>query len=185
MAGAEEPTFPASFDPDVDPTWLERMSGYGPGWLDAQLDPRFRAWVEIMEYQLELFFTNEVPALGWTDWDAAGLATAEAAALARFPDIDAVLADRNDEDGYSSRDGFVRYVGTVYTQRLGGRWINLPDEDGNGRPAVQLPFRDLPVVPDEYLTMAVSRRTGEEWAWVFDRAVRAHDEWQAKPDQVG
>jgi len=148
----------------------------------AQHDQKSLSWVDMNEAVLELDFDVDVPDLPERPWGADALRTAERAALEKFDSSSAPFAEDNRESSWR----FVRFLGQTFIDAFDGLWVNLPREDGKPpRVAVKLPFRETHLQPITLLTMAMGRRTGEEWAKVYEYAAVDHERWVAETASEG
>ncbi|WP_024805633.1 hypothetical protein [Nocardia sp. BMG51109] len=143
-----------------------------------QQDPKWLEWVqpERMNAQIDKFLNETVPDMPDNPWSAEGLDHAERAALAIFPDINATKKPENRDVA----DQFHRYIGEVFRRSFEGSWYNVPDSDDRGHgfePAIRLPYTDIYSEVISNLTVAVHRKTGKEWSWIFDRNKESYAEW--------
>jgi len=143
----------------------------------AQHDEKFLSWVAMNEGVLELEFDEDVPDLPERPWGEDALRIAERAALERFDSSSAPFS----KDGWESSWRFVRFIGQTFVDAFDGLWVNLPGEDGKPpRVAVTLPFSETYLQPITLLTMAMGRRTGEEWAKVYRYAAEDYEAYLAQ-----
>ncbi|WP_280253390.1 hypothetical protein [Nocardia abscessus] len=164
------------------------MSGYKPYTQEErrrmdhdQRDPRWLAWLERMDEQLNRFFTEKVTDMPEDPWSAEGLNRAEAAALRIFPTMESVDLPENREVA----DQFHRYVGEVFRRNFEGEWYNVPSYDDEQRtrgfgPVIREGYNPeyLTVVP--LLTTAMFRRTGVEWSQIFGYSEEDYTAWKSR-----
>jgi hypothetical protein len=129
-------------------------------------DEGFASWLAMNEYLVEDdFLVNDVDGMPADPFSAEGLAVAEAAALQHFADRAAVTAPDNRE----LFDKYIRFIGEAFVRGLGFTWTNKPKafDDGRAYLAVENATLDAQLEVGKMLTAAMSRRTGEEWAFVY------------------
>jgi hypothetical protein len=136
-------------------------------------DEGFAAWLAMNEYLVEEdFLVFDIDAMPDDPYTEDGLRVVEAAALERFPDVDSALAPENRE----AFDKFVRYLGTAFVQGLGGQWTNKPlTDDGRAFIGVRFPWVETPLNIPTMITAAITRRSGDEWAFVWRRQQKRRD----------
>lgn len=145
-----------------------KSKGKGRSLADAQQDEGFIAWMDMMEYQVEMFLTMELDGLPDDPFTREGLAVAEAALLSAFPDTDAL----RQPESFDLWDGYARFLGETLVRRFGGKWVNVPDVEGDGStPGVLKPHNPNFIEVFNTVYATVHRRTGREWSKLYDYAV--------------
>lgn len=151
-----------------------------------QEDPAFLAWLERMDAELGLFFTEDAPEVAALDdpWTREGLRLAVQAARRAFPDYKAIYLP----DNKPRADRFIRFYGELYRRRFGGRWVNVPGNafrDVEFFPAVEGPtclgyMEPEPQLVGSFVTM-ISKRTPAhpdgQPVWVLDNWTRSYERW--------
>ncbi len=139
----------------------------------AERDEGFRAWLAMGDYLLDCeFLAGDVPGLPAEPFTEAGLLVAESDALARYQNSAEALNDRNRE----MSDKFMRFIGEVFVQQLGGSWTNRPlHDDGSAYLGIRFPWRDETLTIPTLYTSALARRSGRQWAKVLGNLRRARE----------
>lgn len=138
--------------------------------------PEWQQWLAGMEAGLAEL-SRLVPDLPADPWTEEGARRAEAAALRTFPSWE--LADPDQSPGNLHLiDPFRRYLGELFVRRFDGTWIFVDIENGHApEPAVRVPYSEFYFDVTSTLTMAVHRRTGEEWAFIVRCQTEDHQKW--------
>ena len=158
-----------------------------PGWwwdvpefVAAQEDPGFQAWVRSSEGAVDLgFFRNElIPELPPDIFADGALSIAEQSLTNRYPDMAAMKADHHTAMDYA------QYIGQYFVHNLECRLVWQPFVKRKwdiSSPAIEFPWPNdmlLPLRPE--LNVAVTRRTGKEWDWVYQNNRRlSYGPWKA------
>jgi hypothetical protein len=139
----------------------------------ATRDEKFASWLAMNEYLVEDdFLVNDVDAMPDNPFSEEGLRVAEAEALRRFDDAEQALAPENRE----LYDKFVRFIGEAIIRGIGGEWTNRPlVDDGKAYLGLRFPWRKETLTIPTLFTAALSRRTGEEWAFVYRNLIKKRD----------
>ncbi|MGW5383522.1 hypothetical protein [Nocardia sp. NPDC003963] len=150
-----------------------------PEYRQIQNDEQFRAWLQMQQEAVETeFVENDVPELGGHLWTREGLVTVEHEMLRRYPDFDEMVAEENLEIGVR----FIYFVGETFRRALEGIWALLPPNPPD-RPeplcVVDSPMWTAFHDPTNMSELALTRRTGQEISWIFDRTVKRHRKWVA------
>lgn len=138
-------------------------------------DEGFAAWLAMNDHLVEDdFLVFDVDAMPADPYSEEGLKVAEAEALRRFSDKYDVVAPANRE----IFDKFVRFVGETFVHGLGGEWTNKPlVDDGKAFVGIRFPWVESLVNVPTLVTAAMTRRTGDEWAFVYRRQQLRRDAW--------
>ncbi|WP_327151041.1 hypothetical protein [Nocardia sp. NBC_01329] len=142
-----------------------------------QNDEHFRAWVDMHQHAIETEFVEiDVPGLDGHLWTREGLVIAEHEMLSRYPNFDDMVSEENLEVGAR----FVYFVGETFRRALEGIWALLPPSPPE-RPdplcVIDSPMWTAFHDPTHMSELALSRRTGKEISWIFDRTVKRHRKW--------
>ena len=141
-------------------------------WKPARPNPGFEHWLAMMDHVVEDdFLTFDLDGMPDDPYTEEGLRIAEAAALHQFPDRASVTDPHNAE----LADKYIRFVGQAFVRGLGLTWTDEPPFEGDP-PTMSIvvpPIADglgpIPVSVPSLLLAAIKRRTGEEWAFMFDK----------------
>ncbi|MFB8276971.1 hypothetical protein [Nocardia colli] len=149
-----------------------------------QEDPRWLAWLEGMNKQIDRFLNETVPDMPEDPWTAEGLRHAETTALKIFPNREVVLVPENRDVA----DQFSRYVGETFRRNFEGEWRNEPSFDDRRSPLGFGPVVRTPENPEyldvvHLLTATVHHRTGDHWSRIFGYSTEGFAKWKAS--QVG
>lgn len=151
-------------------TWLEEM-------IEAQQDMRFIGWVAGMDERLAWFRAAVIPEFIGDPYTLDAINYAEQRLLEMFPSREHM---RSTPETDAIIDGFARFVGEAFVRGLGGQWMKIPrrkpDEvrDRWYSAVVSLgegpqDMRDFAMIPT--INSAVGRRSGSEFAWLWNHAV--------------
>ncbi len=148
-----------------------------PQYQAIQGDERFRSWLLMQDAAMQIEFTVfDVPELSGIEYTREGLEVAEKELLERFN----VNSKPFSEENYKLGMRFVYFIGETFRRAVEGAWVALPPDPPH-RPGtksmIDAEFRSGFYDPQHMIGLALGRRTGTEFTWIFDRAVRAHQEW--------
>lgn len=144
-----------------------------------QHDERFLGWLRMQEAAMEIEFTVfDMPELSAHMYTREGIVLAEREILRRFDRYRTMFSAENYKIGMR----FVYFIGETFRRTVEGHWIALPP-DPPTRPGpksvVEAPFHWNFYDPQHMIGLALSRRTGTEISWIFDRAAEDHRDWVA------
>ncbi|AKU18223.1 hypothetical protein VV02_24165 [Luteipulveratus mongoliensis] len=140
-----------------------------------QQDPVFLDWLSAMDDELKVFFNEDVPDMPADPWTEEGLRHAEHAALAYY-----WADDPMDLDWPERSTRFARYLGEVFVRSFEGtwKWIDV-NRNGTKEPVVRRPATDVYFEVDRQVGAAMSARTGDKWAWLFEQSREHYERWVA------
>lgn len=151
-----------------------------PEFVQAQEDPRTKAWIEAIALGIELYeidFKDIIPDLPDEMFSDEAIVIAERAFLARYPDR---VALDQDESGLWN---FVKYYGQAFVERLECQWVWQPKVKGFWdfeSPAIERPWPVTTLLPlFTIMTSTVYRRTGEEWIFIFRNQREDYLQWKS------
>lgn len=145
----------------------------GEEFLAAQRDPAWIAWLGDMDAVVTNFVHTEFADTTVDPFSADGLLVAEARALERFGSIAEFKAEENGE----LADQYVRYLGEVFVRNFDGRWVNILQPTKGLVASVEYPYPGWYLNPRSFITAALHRRTGKEWAFVFGNEAVDYAKW--------
>ncbi|WP_139279774.1 hypothetical protein [Rhodococcoides yunnanense] len=123
------------------------------------------------------FFLVDDPDLAQHKFTREGLVRAESHLLDRHQDKRSAFSDVH----LTITMRYVYFIGETFRRATEGRWVALPPDPPQRGPASAIDAEFTPAfyVPQDYLGVALTRRTGKEITFVYDIAVRKHEEWVA------
>lgn len=149
-----------------------------PEYRQIQNDKNFRSWLAMQDAVMDLeFFLVDDPELNHTKFTREGLVIAEKNLLARYTDEQKAFSEEN----ITVTMRYVYFIGETFRRATEGRWVALPAEPPlwGPRSAIDAEFTPAFYTPQEFVGIALTRRTGHEITFVYDFAVRDHDRWVA------
>lgn len=153
-----------------------------PQFVTAQESSDFMAWVEAIDLGIDLCVDTPAdwfPGIPNADWFSDGsIAYVEKLLSDRYEDQNAL--DHN----WSDRCHFVKYFGQAWVEKLECKWVWQPKVEpywAIDGPALERPWPSnmlFDVIP--MVNAAVTRRTGDEWLFVFRNNREDYLDWKAQ-----
>lgn len=155
---------------------------------EAQSDTNFQSWLKMQDAAVQIEFPiYDLPEIRDQMFTKDSLATVEAKLLELYTNERAAYSD---DDSIHRTMRYVYYVGETFRRAFEGTWVALPtqntDTDPHAlRPAIDLPFREGMIKPNDLIGMALNRRSGIEITRVYGHMERLYQEWleNGKPER--